>query len=220
MEITECWILFTRAENPVEVDFDSETTVLWGRHLVCFMWQWTCSFCHDSEELPGESQHDGDQPPILFIWLMLADIFHFLQWKWPPREIFQNMKDIKNITNHRITHHFFICVWRLFFASVERCRLLRKIILKENKSFRLISCVCVLIDWSCNLIFFFALCLLFRTTLYNIMFLAPQLESRLISDQCCLAIHNLWVLTFLQCPFFWDMALHHWIFGFLQFETG
>jgi hypothetical protein len=72
----EPWILFTSAENPMEVDFESETTVLW---VVCFLWQWPCSFCHYVEALPGESQHDGDQPPVLFTWLMLADIFHFLQ---------------------------------------------------------------------------------------------------------------------------------------------
>jgi hypothetical protein len=69
----------------MEVDFESEATVLWGIHLVCFTWQWSCSFCHDSEALPGKSQHDGDQPPILFTWIMLVDIFHFLQWNWPPR---------------------------------------------------------------------------------------------------------------------------------------
>jgi hypothetical protein len=28
----EPWILFTSAENPMEVDFESEATVLWGRH--------------------------------------------------------------------------------------------------------------------------------------------------------------------------------------------
>jgi len=49
----------------MEIDFESETTVLW---VVCFLWQWPCSFCHYSEALLGESQHDGDQPPILFTW--------------------------------------------------------------------------------------------------------------------------------------------------------
>jgi len=28
----EPWILFTSTENPMEVDFESEATVLWGRH--------------------------------------------------------------------------------------------------------------------------------------------------------------------------------------------
>ena len=115
------WIMFTNAENPIEVDFESEAIVLWGRH-------W-CVLCdNDPNHSPMIVKHFLVNHCMMEIShqpfssdLMLAYFLHFLQWKWSPREIFQNMKDIKNITTELYTIPLY--AFDDFCTSVERCKL-------------------------------------------------------------------------------------------------
>jgi hypothetical protein len=120
----------------LEVDFERGHSFE-GRHLVCFAWSWLYSFCHDSEALLGESQHDGDQPLTLFTRSHAS--WHF---SIPYDENCPQRKKISEHQghqehDHQIICHSFVCIWWLFCASVERCKLIvavREITSKENKT--------------------------------------------------------------------------------------